>query len=47
MQQKESSSPEEDANKTLNSNTSASMMTYSDCEEDDVIPISNVVNKRM
>ncbi|XP_061357001.1 axial regulator YABBY 4 [Gastrolobium bilobum] len=37
-------SPEEDANKTLKSH-SASMMTYSDCEEDDVIPMSNVVNK--
>lgn len=45
LQPKESSQ-EEDANKCLNSN-SASMMTYSDCEEDDVIPISNVVNKRM
>ncbi|KAG5034482.1 hypothetical protein GLYMA_04G094800v4 [Glycine max] len=39
------SSPEEDANKTLNSH-SASMMTYSDCEEEDVIPMSHhVVNK--
>nr|KYP66153.1 Axial regulator YABBY 4 [Cajanus cajan] len=38
------SSQEEDANKTLNSH-SASLMTYSDCEEEDVIPISNVVNK--
>ncbi|KAJ1399490.1 YABBY protein [Sesbania bispinosa] len=38
------SSPEEDANKTLNSH-SASMMTYSDCEEEDVIPMNNVVNK--
>ncbi|KAE9613371.1 putative transcription factor C2C2-YABBY family [Lupinus albus] len=39
-------SPEEDINKTLNS-YNASMMTYSDCEEEDVIPINNVVNKRM
>lgn len=40
-------SPEEEANKTLDShNHNASMMTYSDCEEDDVIPMSNVVNKR-
>ena len=32
---------------TLNSH-SASMMTYSDCEEEDVIPMSHhVVNKRM
>ncbi|KAL5145259.1 Axial regulator YABBY 4 [Glycine soja] len=39
------SSPEEDANKTLNSH-SASMMTYSDCEEEDIIPMSHhVVNK--
>ncbi|XP_028228386.1 axial regulator YABBY 4-like isoform X2 [Glycine soja] len=39
------SSPEADANKTLNSH-SASMMTYSDCEEEDVIPMSHhVVNK--
>ncbi|OIW10577.1 hypothetical protein TanjilG_15949 [Lupinus angustifolius] len=38
------SSPEEDINKTLNS-YNASMMTYSDCEEEDVIPINNVVNK--
>ncbi|KAG5048679.1 hypothetical protein JHK85_009782 [Glycine max] len=46
LQPKESS-PEEDANKTLNSH-SASMMTYSDCEEEDVIPMSHhVVNKRM
>ncbi|KAF1872780.1 hypothetical protein Lal_00015868 [Lupinus albus] len=37
-------SPEEDINKTLNS-YNASMMTYSDCEEEDVIPINNVVNK--
>ncbi|XP_019422932.1 PREDICTED: axial regulator YABBY 4-like isoform X1 [Lupinus angustifolius] len=37
-------SPEEDMNKTLN-NSNASMMTYSDCEEEDVIPINNVVNK--
>ncbi|KAH1253222.1 Axial regulator YABBY 4 [Glycine max] len=44
LQPKESS-PEEDANKTLNSH-SASMMTYSDCEEEDVIPMSHhVVNK--
>lgn len=48
LQPKESSSPDEDANKALNSHTSAaSMMTYSDCEEEDVIPTSNVVNKRM
>ncbi|CAJ1931438.1 unnamed protein product [Sphenostylis stenocarpa] len=38
------SSPEQDANKTLNSH-SASLMTYSDCEEEDVIPMSNIVNK--
>ncbi|KAK2374451.1 hypothetical protein P8452_47077 [Trifolium repens] len=44
LEQKESSSPDEDANKGLNNNSS-SMMTYSDCEEDDVIPITNVVNK--
>ncbi|KAL5145260.1 Axial regulator YABBY 4 [Glycine soja] len=44
LQPKESS-PEEDANKTLNSH-SASMMTYSDCEEEDIIPMSHhVVNK--
>nr|XP_007157432.1 hypothetical protein PHAVU_002G069700g [Phaseolus vulgaris]ESW29426.1 hypothetical protein PHAVU_002G069700g [Phaseolus vulgaris] len=38
------SSPEQDANKTLNSH-SASLMTFSDCEEEDVIPMSNIVNK--
>ncbi|XP_052725647.1 axial regulator YABBY 4 isoform X2 [Vigna angularis] len=38
------SSPEQDANKTLNSH-SASLMTYSDCEEEDLIPMSNIVNK--
>ena len=40
LQPKESS-PEEDANKTLNSH-SASMMTYSDCEEEDVIPMNTL-----
>lgn len=44
LQPKEGS-PEEDRNKTLNS-YNASMMTYSDCEEEDIIPMSNVVNKR-
>ncbi|XP_014520419.1 axial regulator YABBY 4 isoform X2 [Vigna radiata var. radiata] len=38
------SSPEQDANRTLNSH-SASLMTYSDCEEEDLIPMSNIVNK--
>ncbi|KAK7407246.1 hypothetical protein VNO78_08986 [Psophocarpus tetragonolobus] len=35
---------DEDVNKTLNSHN-ASMMTYSDCEEEDAIPMSNFVNK--
>ncbi|XP_028229172.1 axial regulator YABBY 4-like isoform X1 [Glycine soja] len=43
LEPKESSS-EQDANKTLKRHN-ASMMTYSDCEEEDVIPMSNVVNK--
>ncbi|KAH1264342.1 Axial regulator YABBY 4 [Glycine max] len=43
LQPKESSS-EQDANKTLKRHN-ASMMTYSDCEEEDAIPMSNVVNK--
>ncbi|KAF7829344.1 axial regulator YABBY 4 [Senna tora] len=39
-------SPEEEANKTLDShNHNASMMTNSDCEEEDVIPMNSVVNK--
>jgi len=45
--QPKESSPEEDANKTLN-NHSVSMMTYSHCEEEDIIQMSHhVVNKRM
>ncbi|KAG5087668.1 hypothetical protein JHK86_000280 [Glycine max] len=43
LEPKESSS-EQDANKTLKRHN-ASMMTYSDCEEEDAIPMSNVVNK--
>ncbi|KAH1194201.1 Axial regulator YABBY 4 [Glycine max] len=43
--QPKESSPEEDANKTLN-NHSVSMMTYSHCEEEDIIQMSHhVVNK--
>ncbi|KAK7252383.1 hypothetical protein RIF29_36285 [Crotalaria pallida] len=39
-------SPEEDTNKTLNNYNNASMMsTHSDYEEEDVIPMNNVVNK--
>lgn len=45
LQPKESSA-EEDANMTFNSHSGASMMTYSDCEEEDLIPMSNFVNKR-
>ncbi|KAI4328214.1 hypothetical protein L6164_020586 [Bauhinia variegata] len=37
-------SPEEDMNKTLE-NQSATMVTYSDCEEEDVTPLVNIVNK--
>jgi len=45
LQPKESSPEQHDGNKTLNSH-SASLMTYSDCEEEDLIPMSNIVNKR-
>ncbi|WVY99038.1 hypothetical protein V8G54_031189 [Vigna mungo] len=39
------SSPEQDANKTLNSH-SASLITYSDCEEEDLIPMTQEMRQR-
>ncbi|KAJ7953593.1 axial regulator YABBY 4 [Quillaja saponaria] len=40
----EEANPEEDAEKALQ-NHNTSMLTSSDCEEEDIIPMSNIVNK--